>query len=46
MPCCFALGQAAGTAAALAVKANQDDVSKVDISRLKERLQDNGVIID
>ena len=40
IPCCAVTGQAAGTAAAMA-----DDFSTLDVSKLQEKLRNNGVVI-
>lgn len=40
IPCCAVTGQAAGTAAAMT-----DDFSALDVSRLQEKLRNNGVVI-
>lgn len=40
IPCCAVTGQAAGTAAAMA-----DDFSALDVSKLQQKLRDNGVVI-
>lgn len=40
IPCCAVTGQAAGTAAAMT-----DDFSTLDVSRLQEKLRQNGVVI-
>ncbi len=40
IPCCAVTGQAAGTAAAMT-----DDFSALDVSKLQEKLRNNGVII-
>ncbi len=40
IPCCAVTGQAAGTAAAMT-----DDFSALDISKLQEKLRNNGVVI-
>jgi hypothetical protein len=42
IPHCIAMGQAAGTAAALAVKSNTD-VRKVNVDKLQETLSSQGV---
>lgn len=44
MPVCMALGQAAGTAAALSLKSHVD-VSKVDVEQLRRALTDQGALI-
>jgi len=44
MPACFAMGQAAGTAAALAIRAGVP-ARHVDIAELKRRLQDQGAYL-
>ncbi len=44
MPICCCLGQAAGTAAALAYKAHQN-VRSVDISALQKKLTENGAVL-
>lgn len=44
MPPCMAMGQAAGTAAALAVKKNTS-VKRVDVALLQEVLTKNGVVL-
>ncbi len=46
MPICCCLGEAAGTAAALAVKSGNFDVEKVDIKALQATLKANGAVID
>lgn len=46
MPVCCCLGEAAGTAAALAVQSGNFDVEKVDIATLQKTLKDNGAVID
>lgn len=40
IPCCAVTGQAAGTAAAMT-----DDFSSLDVSRLQEKLRENGVVL-
>ena len=40
IPCCAVTGQAAGTAAAMT-----DDFSMIDISKLQQKLQNNGVVL-
>lgn len=40
IPCCAVTGQAAGTAAAMT-----DDFSSLDVSKLQQRLRENGVVI-
>jgi hypothetical protein len=46
IPPCAVTGQAAGTAAALAVQARQDaDFSILDTGTLQKRLEDDGVLI-
>ena len=40
IPCCAVTGQAAGTAAAMT-----DDFSALDVSKLQEKLRNNGVVI-
>lgn len=45
MPCCFLTGQAAGVAAALAVEAGEDDMRKVDVKDLQDRLAVLGVYL-
>ncbi len=42
MPMCFATGEAAGIAAALAVKGDLRDVRAIDVSLLRQRLLDHG----
>jgi len=44
MPVCMALGQAAGTAAALSLKSDVD-ISKVDVKELRNTLKDQGALI-
>lgn len=44
MPCCAALGQAAGTAAALSVKTGTP-VGEIDITTLKEILRSDGALV-
>lgn len=44
MPVCMALGQAAGTAAALSLKSDVD-VSKVDVKQLRKNLIDQGALV-
>jgi hypothetical protein len=44
MPCCAALGQAAGTAAALSVKTGTP-VGEIDITTLKETLRSDGALV-
>ncbi len=44
MPPCFAMGQAAGTAAAISVK-DSCGLKTVDINKLKETLKENGVYL-
>lgn len=46
MPICCCLGEAAGTAAALAVQSGNFDVEKVDIKTLQATLKANGAVID
>jgi hypothetical protein len=45
MPAAMAMGQAAGTAAAMAVK-DQKTVRDIDVSVLRQRLKQNGAILD
>jgi hypothetical protein len=45
IPACFATGQAAGTAAALAVRAGVDPAA-VDVGALRARLRDAGAILE
>jgi len=45
MPPCMAMGQAAGTAAALACIGNTD-VRKLDVNRLRLELKNNGVVLN
>jgi hypothetical protein len=40
IPCCAVTGQAAGTAAAMT-----DDFSTLDVSKLQEKLKNNGVVL-
>jgi hypothetical protein len=42
MPVCMVTGQAAGTAAAIAVRSGSDDVHTVDTDLLRSRLRENG----
>ena len=44
MPCCIALGQAAGTAAALALKTG-GEAADVDINLLRRTLTEQGAVI-
>ena len=44
MPICTCLGEAAGTAAALAYKTNRN-VHTVDINLLRTRLKENGAVL-
>jgi hypothetical protein len=44
MPCCLAMGEAAGLAAALAVK-ESGEVRKVDIEQLQDRLREYGAYL-
>jgi hypothetical protein len=45
IPPCMATGEAAGTAAALAVQSNQN-VKQLDVAELQKRLRDQGAILD
>ncbi|HEV7298958.1 MAG TPA: FAD-dependent oxidoreductase [Tepidisphaeraceae bacterium] len=45
MPCCLAMGEAAGIAAASASKHEVPDVRKVDVQHLRKRLKDEGAYI-
>lgn len=45
MPACLAMGEAAGIAAALAVKLPDNDVHAVDIPTLRRRLQEEGAYL-
>ncbi len=45
MPTCFAMGQAAGIAAALSIAQNVD-FAEVDYERLREQLRQNGACVD
>lgn len=45
MPVCLAMGEAAGIAAALAVKLPDNDVHAVDIPTLRRRLQEEGAYL-
>ena len=45
MPVCMAMGEAAGTAAALALEQSCPDVTAVDTVRLRERLTANGALV-
>jgi hypothetical protein len=44
IPPCFATGQAAGTAAAMALEANVG-VKELDVNALRKRLRDQGAIL-
>ncbi len=46
IPTCVATGQAAGTAAALAARHAQGDLGALDFSLLKNRLLEQGVLLD
>ena len=46
MPICCCLGEAAGTAASLAVKSGNSKVAEVDIAMLQATLKKNGAVID
>ncbi|MFV0343240.1 MAG: FAD-dependent oxidoreductase [Anaerocolumna sp.] len=46
MPVCLVTGQAAGTAARLAIFREEIDVSKLDIKELRENLKRNGAFIE
>jgi len=46
MGTCLAMGQAAGTAAAMAVAANTDDVRGVTVAALRARLRRQGAVVD
>jgi hypothetical protein len=45
-PTCCAMGQAAGTAAALALEAGAEDVRAVDVGQLQRLLEDGGIALD
>lgn len=45
MPVCLAMGEAAGLAAALAVRSSGNDVHAVDIPMLRDRLQQHGAYL-
>lgn len=45
MPCCLAMGEAAGIAAAHAAKLPSNDVHAVDVKQLRKRLKDEGAFI-
>lgn len=45
MPVCFALGEAAGTAAAMAARDTQGAVRSIDVNTLRERLRANGAYL-
>ncbi len=45
MPPCMGLGQAAGTAAAMAAHSGSD-IRSLDVSALREKLKNNGVMLD
>jgi hypothetical protein len=42
MPPCLVTGEAAGLAAALAVKQTKNDVHKIDVQHLRKRLKEEG----
>jgi 2-polyprenyl-6-methoxyphenol hydroxylase-like FAD-dependent oxidoreductase len=46
IPTCAATGQAAGTAAALAVREGGGALPRLDVGRLQHRLRDDGVILE
>ena len=45
MPCCLVTGEAAGMAAAHAIKQTRNDVHKIDTSYLRKRLKEEGQLI-
>jgi hypothetical protein len=45
-PTCCAMGQAAGTAAAMAVEAGVTDVRQIDVAALRRTLSAEGVVLD
>jgi hypothetical protein len=45
-PTCCAMGQAAGTAAAMAVEEGADDVRQVDVPALRQQLTADGMELD
>ena len=45
MPVCLAMGEAAGIAAAFAAVMSESDVHRVDIYRLRARLQEEGAYL-
>ena len=44
MPICCCIGEAAGTAAAVAKLSNRD-VKSIDVKRLQDKLEANGAVI-
>jgi len=45
-PTCCAMGQAAGTAAALAVESGRDEIRRIDVARLRRVLSEDGMELD
>jgi predicted hydrolase (HD superfamily) len=45
MPPCLVTGEAAGMAAAHAIKQSQNDVHKIDVQYLRKRLKEEGQYI-
>ena len=45
MPPCMGIGQAAGTAVAMALN-NTEDLRKLNVCELRERLRGDGVVLD
>jgi glycine/D-amino acid oxidase-like deaminating enzyme len=45
MPACFAMGQAAGAAAAIAVQGDMD-LHRIDVQQLRDHLKSQGAIVD
>ncbi len=46
IPTCCGMGQAAGTAVAMAVEAGKDDVRGISIERLKRQLEYDGMVVN
>jgi hypothetical protein len=46
MGSCLAMGQAAGTAAAMASADSLSDIREVPVEALRERLREQGAIVD
>lgn len=43
---CYAMGQASGTAAAMLIAGEADSFAEIDVKRLRQRLREQGAVID